>query len=279
MKRFLFAFFTLLAATPAFAGVEAKAAGMQTLLGLPVNVTNSIITSWVLTIAILIAFRLVVGRAKLVPGRGQAVVEGIVDGLRNLYMPIVGKKAFPWAFPVLITLFVFIVLHNWSGLLPGVGTVGWHTTDAQGHETFVPLIRPHTSDFNGTIALALFSFGAWLITILKFAGPRLILKDLFGNKADRKGLAAPIYYGLSLIFLLVGVIEVGSILIRPFTLSVRLFGNVFGGENLLHATSFTPPFYFLELLVGVVQGAVFTLLSAVYIGLICNHGDHDEEHH
>jgi F-type H+-transporting ATPase subunit a len=81
------------------------------------------------------------------------------------------------------------------------------------------------------------------------------------------------------VFLIVGCIEVFSISIRPFTLSVRLFGNVFGGENLLHGTSFLFIFYFMELLVGLIQATVFTLLSAVYIGLICNHGDdHDHDH-
>ena len=76
--------------------------------------------------------------------------------------------------------------------------------------------------------------------------------------------------------LAVGLIEVFSIVIRPFTLSVRLFGNVFGGENLLHGTGFVFVFYFMELLVGVIQALVFTLLTAVYIGLLCNHegGDH-----
>ena len=79
--------------------------------------------------------------------------------------------------------------------------------------------------------------------------------------------------------MIVGVIEVFSIAIRPFTLSVRLFGNVFGGENLLHGTGFLFVFYFMELLVGLIQAIVFTLLSSVYIGLLCNHGDghdHDE---
>lgn len=283
MNRLIFLPLVTLFATPAFASGDMKAASLQEYLHVPV--TNSILTSWFVTIVFLVAVRLLVGKAKLVPGRGQAVMETVVSALRDLYRPIVGKKAFPWAFPVLITLFFFILVHNWSGLFPGVGTVGWG--EATG-ETVAgmnvvhvhdPVLRPHTADFNGTVALALFSFGAWLVMILKFAGPKMIWHDLFGNKADKKQLAAPIYYGLTFIFLLVGVIEVGSILIRPFTLSVRLFGNVFGGENLLHATAFTPPFYFLEILVGVVQATVFTLLSAVYIGLICNHGDHAEDDH
>ncbi|NBR59787.1 MAG: ATP synthase F0 subunit A, partial [Opitutaceae bacterium] len=88
-----------------------------------------------------------------------------------------------------------------------------------------------------------------------------------------------LYPFLTLVFLLVGCIEVFSIVIRPFTLSVRLFGNVFGGENLLHGTGFIFIFYFMELLVGLIQATVFTLLTSVYIGLICNHGDDHEEGH
>ena len=139
-----------------------------------------------------------------------------------------------------------------------------------------PWIRPHNADFNGTIALALISFGAWAIIVFKFAGPKLIIKDLFGNKADKAETPGWLYPVLSLVFLVVGLIEVFSIAIRPFTLSVRLFGNVFGGENLLHGTGFFFVFYFMELLVGVIQALVFTLLTAVYIGLLCNHegGDH-----
>ncbi|OYU98375.1 MAG: hypothetical protein CFE26_27715 [Verrucomicrobiales bacterium VVV1] len=109
----------------------------------------------------------------------------------------------------------------------------------------------------------------------------MILQDIFGNKADKRETPTILYYVLSLVFIVVGVIEIISICIRPFTLSVRLFGNVFGGENLLHGTGFFFVFYFMELLVGLIQALVFTLLSSVYIGLICNHGDdhgHDGDH-
>jgi F-type H+-transporting ATPase subunit a len=140
------------------------------------------------------------------------------------------------------------------------------------------VIRPHNSDFNGTIALALISFGAWAIIVFKFAGPKVIMMDLFGNKADKNETPGWLYPILSLVFLAVGLIEVFSIAIRPFTLSVRLFGNVFGGENLLHGTGFVFVFYFMELLVGVIQALVFTLLTAVYIGLLCNHEGSDHGH-
>jgi F-type H+-transporting ATPase subunit a len=247
------------------------------LFGLPI--TNSMVTGWVVSTLLAIFILRIAGRASLVPNKRQAVLETLIEALRGIFEPIVGRKAFPAAFPVLVTLFVFILVQNWTGLLPGVGTIGWgHVVDGHFHLT-TPLVRPFTADFNSTIALALVSFGAWLIIIFKYAGPRLILWDLFGNKADKKETPVWLYPILAVVFMLVGCIEVFSIMIRPFTLSVRLFGNVFGGENLLHGTGFFFVFYFMELLVGLIQALVFTLLSSVYIGLICNHGDDHEPGH
>lgn len=249
-------------------------------------ITNSMATGWTVSALLVLFILWLVGRPSIMPSKGQAVVESLVEGLRGLLEPIVGKRAFPFAFPLLVTFFIFILTHNWMGLLPGMGTVGWGYEDAEGHFHLTrPWLRPMTADFNGTIALALVSFGAWLIVIFKFAGAKVIVHDLFGNKAEKSETPGPLYLILSLVFLVVGVIEIISILIRPFTLSVRLFGNVFGGENLLHGTGFFFVFYFMELLVGLIQALVFTLLSAVYIGLICNHGDdhahdaHAEAHH
>lgn len=271
-----------LAAHAAFAsegeGVAPSAAKLVDLGG-GWAISNSMVTGWAVS-ALLVALILwLVGKPSVLPSKGQAVIEALIEALRDLFEPIVGKKAFPAAFPILVTLFIFILFHNWMGLIPGVGTMGWgHEVDGEFHISRA-LIRPFNSDFNGTIALALISFGAWLIIIFKYAGLKVILWDLFGNKADKKETPGWLYPILALVFFLVGLIEVFSISIRPFTLSVRLFGNVFGGENLLHGTSFFFVFYFMELLVGLIQAVVFTLLSSVYIGLICNHGDdHDHGH-
>jgi len=241
-------------------------------------ITNSMATGWAVSAIIIALIIYAVRKPQVLPTKSQSVFESVLEALRDLFEPIVGKKAFPVAFPLLVTFFVFILIQNWMGLLPGVGTVGWgHEVDGHFHLT-TPWVRPFTADFNSTIALALVSFGAYLIIIFKYAGPKLILWDLFGNKADKKETPGWLYPFLSLVFLVVGCIEVFSIAIRPFTLSVRLFGNVFGGENLLHGTGFLFIFYFMELLVGLIQAVVFTLLSAVYVGLICNHGDdHDHE--
>ncbi|MBI2813497.1 MAG: F0F1 ATP synthase subunit A [Opitutae bacterium] len=240
-------------------------------------ITNSMATGWAVSALLIGLVLLTVRKPQVLPTKSQAVFESVLEALRDLFEPIVGKRAFPAAFPLLVTFFVFILIQNWMGLLPGVGTVGWgHEVDGRFHLT-TPWIRPFTADFNSTIALALVSFGAYLIIIFKYAGPKLVLWDLFGNKADKKETPAWLYPFLSLVFLVVGCIEVFSIAIRPFTLSVRLFGNVFGGENLLHGTGFLFIFYFMELLVGLIQATVFTLLTSVYIGLICNHGD-DHDH-
>jgi F-type H+-transporting ATPase subunit a len=272
------------ACLPAFAseggGVSPSAAKLID-LGHGWAITNSMVTGWAISALLVTLVLWLVGKPRILPTKGQAVVEALIEALRDLFEPIVGKKAFPAAFPVLVTFFIFILFHNWMGLIPGVGTMGWGHDTEHGFHITTPLIRPHNSDFNGTIALAVISFGAWLILILKFAGPKLILKDLFGNKAEKSETPAWLYPFLSLVFVLVGFIEVFSIAIRPFTLSVRLFGNIFGGENLLHGTGFFFVFYFMELLVGLIQALVFTLLTSVYIGLICNHGDdhaHDDKH-
>ncbi|MGH8020401.1 MAG: F0F1 ATP synthase subunit A [Opitutaceae bacterium] len=241
-------------------------------------VTNSMVTSWVISLILIVAVRLAVRRPKLVPSRPQAMVESMVEGVLGLIEPIVGKRVVMAAFPILASFFIFILIQNWSGLLPGVGSLFVHS---DGH--WVPMIRPGNADMNGTLALTIVHFAAWLFLVLKFAGPKLIIKDWFGNKAERSEVPAVIYYFLTIIFLFVGIIEVVSVMFRNVSLPFRLFGNVYGGENLLVSmTNLVPwglpiPFYLLELLVGFVQALVFTLLVSVYIGLLCNHGD-DHEH-
>lgn len=273
-----FVFVFLGCSAVAHGAVEPSAMALFEVFGVPI--TNSMVTGWVISVLFILGLVLLIGRPGIIPTKGQAVFESVLEALRGVFEPIVGKKAFPMAFPLLVTFFLFILFHNWMGLIPGVGTVGWgHDVDGHFHITR-PLIRPFTSDFNSTIALALISFGAWAIIVFKYAGTRMILWDLFGNKADKKDTPAWLYPILSIVFLIVGFIEVFSILIRPFTLSVRLFGNIYGGENLLHETILVPAvFYFMELLVGLIQALVFTLLSAVYVGLLCNHGDDHEEDH
>lgn len=256
-------------------GVSPKPYTLTELFGLPL--TNAILTTWFISLILILIVRISVGKPQMIPSKGQAVIENLIDGLRGLLEPIVGKKAFPLAFPLLIGLFLYIMVHNWSGLLPGVGTFGFY--DEYGHLKY--WMRPANADLNSTLGMALVAMGAWLFISLKVAGPKFFMWELFGNKADKKETPTPIYMMLIPIFLAVGVIEVVSIAFRPVSLSFRLYGNVFGGENLLASMTGIVPyiipsiFYFYEVLVGVVQALIFTLLTAIYIGLMTNH---DEDH-
>ena len=269
-------------------GVTMEAQELWKWGGFPI--TNSMVTSWVVSLLIIFVVRLLVRKPELVPTRGQLIVESVIGGLRDIVEPIVGRKVFFPAFWLLSGLFVFILVNNWMGLLPGVGTL--YGKDEHGH--WVALIRPGNADLNMTFALAAVANVAWIYFILRFAGPRAIVKDWFGNKANKGELHWGMFYFLAVIFLLVGVIEVISILFRPISLCFRLFGNVYGGESLLHSMFFMGqklgapdwlsnvmmgvvpvPFYFLEVLIGLVQALVFMLLVSVYIGLLCNHGEED----
>jgi F-type H+-transporting ATPase subunit a len=269
---------TTLTASASEAGHSGVSPSAETLFNVgPMPVTNSMVTTWLVAVVLIVAIRLMARKPTLVPSRGQAVVESLIEGVLELITPIVGKKVARPAFPLLIALFTFILIQNWSGLFPGVATL-----KIKEGGTWVELIRPGNADMNGTIALALVAMASWLYFIVRYAGVKLIFHDIFGNKADKREIPAPIYYFLFLIFGGVGIIEIISMIFRPVSLSFRLFGNVFGGENLIHAMSglykwgLPVPFYFLEILIGFVQALVFTLLVSVYIGLICNH---DESHH
>jgi F-type H+-transporting ATPase subunit a len=277
------AFVSLSTGVPAFAagsGVEASASSLFNIGPLPV--TNSMVTSWIVALALLIAIRLAIKRPKLIPTRGQAIVESLVSGIYDLTSPIVGPNVAKQTFPLLIGLFTYILIQNWSGLLPGVGTI--YMVDHKTGE-WMELIRPGNADLNGTIALSVVAITCWFYFVMRYTGPVLVFKDLFGNKADKAEVPSIIYYPLFLIFFAVGIIEVISIAFRPISLSLRLFGNVYGGESLMHAMSgmqkwgLPAPFYLLELLIGFVQAFVFTLLMSVYIGLLCNHGDEHHEDH
>ncbi len=288
MKKLLLVFLYATSSLSLFAAgdVHKKAEEIDLGFDLGFPVTNSMVTSWVVSIFIVCLIRFAVGKPKLVPGKGQIIVESIIGALRSILQPIVGKKAFFPSFWLLTGLFFFIFIHNISGLMPGVGTVGWGSVQDGHFLISKPLIRPANADLNMTLALALVSMFFWFYYIFAYAGPKVIWHDLFGVKAEKKDVGAIIYYCLVPLFLAVGIIEILSIIFRPVSLTFRLFGNIFGGESLLHsmfvlgdkfglAWIVPLPFYFMEVLIALVQALVFMLLVAVYIGLICNHGDEE----
>jgi F-type H+-transporting ATPase subunit a len=163
-----------------------------------------------------------------------------------------------------------------------VGTVGWGHTTEHGFQVAEPLLRGGNADLNMTLAMSMIFFVLWTVWALQANGLIGFLKHMFAPKGETTGFLKAM---MIVVFLAVGVLEVISTLFRPISLSFRLFGNIFAGETMLE-TMFTLvpslswvlpiPFYFMELLVGLVQALVFMLLTAVFTMLICQH---DEESH
>jgi F-type H+-transporting ATPase subunit a len=261
--------------------------------------TNSAFVCLIVVAVVLFFARRACRDVKLVPDGPQNAFEAIVEMLYDTLEEIVGPKMVSKIFSLLATLFLFILTANWFALLPGVGSIGFG--EKTGFLTLssveVPLFRPTTADLNMTLAMALVFMVLWLYWSIQEMGVGGFLKHMFGVKGGLKGVMA---IALAPIFFMVGLIEVVSIAFRPVSLSLRLFGNVFAGETLLTTmltlgkTLGAPPFvayimsviipipfYFLELLVGLLQAMVFTLLCAVYVTLSTSHDEdeHADEHH
>jgi F-type H+-transporting ATPase subunit a len=154
------------------------------------------------------------------------------------------------------------------------------------HHLTHPLFRGANADLNSTLAMSIIFFASWTFWALKENGVGGFFHHIFAPRGDSKGFMKLL---MVVVFFCVGILEMVSILFRPVSLSFRLYGNIFAGETMLEAMSnlvpaLAPlipiPFYFLELLVGMVQALVFTLLTAVFTLLICSHAEgHGEEHH
>jgi F-type H+-transporting ATPase subunit a len=260
-------------------------------------ITNSVLVGLLVLGIVLWFSKKATKNMTLVPHKAQNFMELVVEFLYNRVVGIVGEKQAKLAFPLLGTLFIYILVSNWFGLIPGVGTIGFgeSTGPLTVHEVHDPLLRPPTADLNATLALSVSAFLVWFYLTIKELGFWGFIMHTFGPKGGLKGIMG---FVVGLVFLFVGVIEIVSIILRPMTLSVRLYGNIFAGESVLHTLGglldkmgapwdfiggvlFPFPFYFMELLVGLLQAIVFTLLCSVYIQLSTTHDDHghEDEHH
>ena len=155
--------------------------------------------------------------------------------------------------------------------------MGWGYQTAHGFKIDQPLFRGANADVNMTLAMALVFFACWIVWAFREVGPVGFFKELFAPKGESEGMMRLL---MVIVFFAAGCLEVVSILFRPVSLSFRLYGNIFAGENLLEAMAklvpgfgwlVSIPFYFLELLMGLVQAMVFMLLTAVFTMLICQH--------
>jgi F-type H+-transporting ATPase subunit a len=260
----------------------------------PFPVTNSMLVTWIVALIVIVFAQYATRNMKDVPDGAQNFWELLVESLHDFLEEIVGADLIKKTFWFFATIFIFIFFTNWFGLLPGVGTIGWGHPTPGGFEVTRPWLRGGNADLNMTSAMALIFMLLWFVWALQSNGIAGFVLHIFGPKGDSQGA---LKYFMILVFFLVGFIEVMSIAFRPISLSFRLYGNIFAGENLLDAMSRTiqnppwakavfsallpVPFYLLELLVGFVQAIVFMLLTAVFTGVICLHDDdaHAKAHH
>jgi F-type H+-transporting ATPase subunit a len=227
-------------------------------------VTNSMLMSW-LAAAILIIVSLLATRImRLVPSGIQNFFETIIEFLFNLVNDVIGsREQTKKYFPLIATIFLFVITNNWLGLIPGVGTI--KVLDG---EKWVPLLRSGNADLNTTLAIALVTmiavqiFGILAIGIFKYG------KKFFNFKN-------PIYT-------MVGFLELLGEFSRMISFTFRLFGNIFAGEVLLTIVAFLVPyiaplpFFGLELFVGMIQALVFSMLALVFIKMAIT--SHEEAH-
>ena len=251
------------------------------------TVTNSMLVSWIVAIAVIIFAQIATRNLKPVPSGAQNFWEWLVESLYNFLESIIGSDLVRKTFWFFATIFIFILFTNWAGLIPGVGTIGWgHRDPATGvFHVDRPLFRGANADLNMTFAMAAVFFVLWIFWAIQANGVGGLIKHLFSPKGETSG---PLKVLMVIIFFLVGLLEIVSILFRPISLSFRLFGNIYAGENMLESmANLVPslswlipiPFYFMELLVGLVQALVFMLLTAVFTLLIAQHEPGHESHH
>jgi F-type H+-transporting ATPase subunit a len=251
----------------------------------PFSVTNSMIMTWFVALGIIVFAQIATRDIKAVPQGAQNFWEWLVEGLHGFLEDIIGHELVKKTFWFFATLFIFILATNWAGLIPGVGTIGWGTPDESGALQHLsrPLLRGVNADLNMTLAMAMIFFVCWTVWALQANGPGGFILHLFGPKGDTTGALKVL---MIFVFIVVGVLEVVSIAFRPVSLSFRLYGNIFAGENMLESMAIMGgpwfgwllalPFYAMELLVGVVQALVFMLLTAVFTLLICTHEEGQE---
>ncbi|MGC6581772.1 MAG: F0F1 ATP synthase subunit A [Akkermansiaceae bacterium] len=286
-------FFPLLALFLATAAPAAAAGGEQLPLypespfgaDSPLSwISNSMLMVWMGAGLIILFCRAATKELSLVPTGFQNFAEWLIESLYDFFGNILGEHLVKRTFWFFGATFMLILTVNYLALIPGVGTMGFWEDAERTRFVGHGLLRGGNADLNMTAAMAMTFFALWIYWSFSEIGVKNFLAHIFAPKGDFAGLMK---VGMMVIFFLVGILEVVSIFIRPVALSFRLFGNIYGGEQTLgglmallpKSMAFLPalPFYFMELLVGLVQALVFTLLCAVFLKLMCDHGD--EEHH
>ena len=255
----------------------------------PIPVTNAYVNSTIIAFCFVVFAFVLNRRLKKTPGKLQNAFEALIDFLLSYFDQVTGDREKSKRFlPIVGTLFLFILCSNWFGMVPGTGTIGvWEVIE--GEKELVPLLRSAGSDLNLTVAMALVSVIASHLLGIMSIGFFVHWNKFIQLGTIWKAIRAlsPIKILIALVEFVVGIIELFSEVAKVVSLSLRLFGNIFAGEVLMTVISslvsfvIPLPFMFLELIVGVVQATVFSMLTLVYLSILTSkpHGDsHDAEH-
>ncbi len=225
------------------------------------KITNSFLDV-LLVDAILIGLTYTVRKKiSLIPGKLQALIETIFQEFYNITKSVAGENT-EKIFPFFMTFFLFILIANWTGLIPGISVIG-----IKEHGEIIPFLRAATSDFNVTFGLALVSVIATHFLSVRTLG----LTEYLSR-----------YFSLNPLNLYIGILELIGELTKIVSLSFRLFGNVFAGEVVLGTVStifallFPLPFLMLEVVVGLVQALVFSMLTMAFMSVLMT--SHNQEH-
>jgi F-type H+-transporting ATPase subunit a len=227
------------------------------------SISNTILTMWIVIAIAVVAAALMVRRATMVPGRGQNLIEFVYEFLSDFGLGIAGPAARPYI-PIFAGAFLLILFDNWVGLIPPVGKID--------------LLRAPSSDVNITIGMALVSFLIFHVEGFRHLGVRGYLGKFFPLYEFRNGI------GAGVIALFVGLIELMLEFVKPVTLSMRLFGNIYGGEVALGVmTTLTVALIpvallGLELMLNAIQALIFSVLTLMFIVLAIE-SHHEEEGH
>lgn len=222
-----------------------------------IAITNSFVVSLAAMIILIAIGYYSTRKMRMVPCGAQNLAEVVIEFLYNMIAGVTGDdKQTRKFFPVIATIFLFVLFSNWLGLIPGVGSVGIIEVGTEG-KLMTPLFRAGSADLNFTLALAIVSvfaaqyFGIAALGIIKYGKKFINLKN-------------PIKF-------FVGILELIGETAKLISFSFRLFGNIFAGEVLLLVITFLAPyfvplpFYLLEVLVGVIQALIFSMLTLVFL--------------
>ena len=239
------------------------------------NITNSLFNSWLVVLLVVSASIFLRFKIKMIPRGLQNAVEMAVEGFLNIFDSVTGSREKSLKFfPLVFAFFIFILLSNWMGLLPGVGSIG-QVISEHGEKVFIPYLRGGTADLNTTMALAIIGVVASHILGVMAVGVWHYFNKFINIKAfleiPKKVFKDPTVLIVNPIKAFVGLIEIIGEAAKVASLSFRLFGNVFAGEVLLASMSailafgLPIPFMFLEVIVGLIQALIFAMLILAYL--------------